>query len=134
MFGLKSPTQETTGYEIHLGETTYDAGAQPIFRIRRRHESRTHPDGVQDQTGRCFGTYLHGLLDHDGFRHSFLANARVARQLHPSTEVTFRAKQKQAEINRLADAVEQSVDLDAIRSWLGVSVHSQEKVAAEAHL
>src|SRR6266700_2634047 len=124
LFGLECPTQETTGYEIHLGETTYDAGAQPIFRIRRRHESQTHPDGVQDQAGRCFGTYLHGLFDDDGFRHSFLANARAVRQLHPSTEVTFRAKQKQAEINRLADAVEQSVDLDAIRGWLGISVNN----------
>jgi len=135
LFGLVNRTQETAGYEIHLGETTYEGGAQPVFQICRRHESRTHPDGVQDQAGRCFGTYLHGLFDHDDFRHSFLANARAARQLAPSTDVVFRAKQKQAEINRLADIVEQSVDMDAIRGWLGVSVDDyQEKVASKAGL
>jgi adenosylcobyric acid synthase len=135
LFGHVSQTQETSGYEIHLGESMYEAGAQPIFRIRRRHELRTRPDGVQDATGRCFGTYLHGLFDHDDFRHSFLANARSACQLQPSTEVVFRAKQKQAEINRLADVLEQSVDMDAICGWLGVSVRNiQDKVASEACL
>ena len=135
LFGCVSQTQETTGYEIHLGETTYEAGAQPIFLIRRRHESRRHPDGVQDPTGRCFGTYLHGLFDHDDFRHSFLANARAACQLDPSTEFVFRAKQRQAELNRLAEAVEQSVDLDAICGWLGFTVRDpQEKMASETRL
>lgn len=135
LFGLVSQTQKTNGYEIHLGETTYETGAQPIFQIRRRHESRTHPDGVQDPTGRCFGTYLHGLFDHDDFRHSFLANARAARRLHPSNEFVFRAKQRQAELDRLADVVEQSVDLDAVCNWLGFSVHDlKEKVVSEAAL
>ena len=135
LFGIPSQTHETTGYEIHLGETTYEAGAQPVFLIHRRHESRTIPDGAQHPPGQCFGTYLHGLFDHDDFRHSFLANARASRGLHPAIHVVFRATRRQAELDRLADVVEESLDIKAICSWLGFSLHqSKGKIAVQAAL
>ncbi len=135
LFGVPIPTRETTGYEIHLGETAYETGAQPIFLIRRRNESRALPDGAQDYSGRCFGTYLHGLFDDDGFRHGFLSNARAACQLRPTSDFIFRAKHRQAELDRLADVVEQSVDLDTICGWLGFSSrHLHERSASEALL
>ena len=39
-------------------------------------------DGACSEDERTIGTYLHGLLDSDAFRHAFLRAARAARQ-HP---------------------------------------------------
>jgi adenosylcobyric acid synthase len=118
LFGLPCNAPKTSGYEIHLGETTYEPNARPLFRILRRHDSRTLYDGVEGLSGRCFGTYLHGVFDQHDFRHGLLANARAACGLSPAGHFVFRAKQRQAELDRLADVVEQSVDLNTICSWL----------------
>lgn len=121
LFGLPCNAPRTTGYEIHLGETAYEPNTRPLFRIFRRHDSRTLYDGVESLSGRCLGTYLHGVFDQDDFRHSLLANARGACGLSLASHFVFREKQRQADLDRLADVVEQSVDLTTIFSWLGLT-------------
>ncbi len=122
LLGVSCAVTKTAGYEIHLGETLYQSGAPRLFRIQRLHNSETLEDGATGLNGRCFGTYLHGLFDNDEFRHSFLASARTACGLSPATEFVFRASQRQAEFDRLADIVEAAVDLEAIGRWLDISL------------
>jgi len=114
--------QKATGYEIHLGETMYEPGAKPLFEIRRRH-SATHAvcDGAVAADGLSMGSYLHGLFDDDGFRHGFLTCARTARRLALVKTFIFRAQQRQAELDRLANTVEASVDMNAICKWMGLA-------------
>nr|WP_297176351.1 cobyric acid synthase [uncultured Agathobaculum sp.] len=99
------------GYEIHMGETTRAAGAQPFSTL-------THADGaaVEDgcQAENVYGTYLHGVFDAPGVAQK-LAQALAARkgvtlgETSPDT-----AAYKEREYDRLADAVRQALDMDLI--------------------
>jgi len=126
MFGVAIDQRETAGYEIHLGETSYLAGAQPLFELRRSHAS--HPvihDGAQSEDGRIWGTYVHGLFDGDSFRHALLRNARLACQLEPCADYAFVTAERQNRIDRLADCVESALDMDNICEWINVpALHS----------
>ena len=109
-----------SGYEIHLGTTEYQAGARPLLTIARS-DGTTSFDGATSTDGRVIGTYLHGFFDDDEFRHSFINAARVALQLAPpNAYVNFRAE-REARFDRLAAHVRQSIDLNAILGFLGLT-------------
>jgi adenosylcobyric acid synthase len=55
-----------TGYEIHLGSTTGPGCDRPFAYIDR------HPEGATSRDNRVAGTYLHGCLASDEFRHWLL--------------------------------------------------------------
>ncbi|MGI0140967.1 MAG: cobyric acid synthase, partial [Thermoplasmata archaeon] len=61
-----------------------------------------------------WATSLHGIFECDAFRHSFLTEVaeRRAKRFEPAA-TTF-AAHRQAEIDRVADAIEEHLDLDAI--------------------
>jgi adenosylcobyric acid synthase len=123
LFGVPTDERETLGYEIHLGETICQAGAQPVFELRRRHAiGSVMQDGAQSADGRIWGTYVHGLFDQDSFRHAFLKNARMASQLEPDDNVAFLSAERQERINRLADCVETVLDMDEISEWIKLPV------------
>ena len=52
-----------SGYEIHLGETLFGNGTQPLFQLQRLGDEEAHNDGAISADGRVLGTYLHGLFD-----------------------------------------------------------------------
>jgi adenosylcobyric acid synthase len=121
LFGIHHAERCTSGYEIHLGETTYIAGSKPVFELRRCHAPEVAiADGAQSADGRIWGTYVHGLFDNDAFRHAFLRTARIACNLHASGNFAFRAAERQRKIDDLADSVESSLDMSAIREWIGL--------------
>ncbi|MBI4745170.1 MAG: cobyric acid synthase [Deltaproteobacteria bacterium] len=61
------------GYEIHMGESMIVGDAKPLFVIRKRNGDAVEmPDGAITKDGRCWGTYIHGIFDNDGFRRDFL--------------------------------------------------------------
>jgi adenosylcobyric acid synthase len=105
------------GYEIHLGETVYEA-AEPFAAIIREGEVTTTPDGAVGTDGRVIGSYVHGLFDDDVFRHAFLNDVRVRCGLAPATNLAFPTGQRDARINRLATQVRQSLDVQLLRSWI----------------
>lgn len=120
LFKHEMREDRTSGYEIHLGKTEYQSGAKPLLTVRRLHaeDGRSWFDGAVSNDGRVIGTYLHGLLDDDAFRHSFIDAARAASQLDPPTAyVNFKAE-REARFDRLASHVRQSIDFDTIRGWL----------------
>jgi adenosylcobyric acid synthase len=108
------------GYEIHMGETVYGEDARPFAEIQRGGESPCIRDGAADESGRAFGTYVHGLFREDAFRHSFLAAARAACGLAPIDTRLFLTQERERRIDRLAEHVRQSLDMDLIWDCLGL--------------
>jgi adenosylcobyric acid synthase len=120
LFGQDIPPVLLSGYEIHIGETTYLDRAKPFAQISRGLASSTeHHDGCISADGRIFGTYLHGLFDQDTFRYAFINAARAFYQLTPASHLNAWKAMREASINRLAKEVEQSLDMDKIFTWAG---------------
>lgn len=115
------------GYEIHIGETLYEPGAQPLADIVRRGESKAIPDGAVSASGRVFGTYVHGFFDNDDFRHRFIRAARAAVGLAPVVAFVRISQDREARIDRLASQLKTSLDIERITSWIISPVASRGK-------
>jgi len=96
------------GYEIHAGRTKGPDLLRP-FILGESGEG----DGSLSEDGLVAGTYWHGLFDTPKALNSILHWAGLEK----SEPVNYEAL-REASINRLADAVEQSLDLDAIMNLL----------------
>jgi adenosylcobyric acid synthase len=89
-----------SGYEIHHGRVTV-GDAEPFLEGAR--------------SGSVFGTMWHGSLEGDDLRRAWLAEVAEAAGIDVFTpgEVSF-AAQREAQIDALADAVEEHLDLDRV--------------------
>jgi adenosylcobyric acid synthase len=103
------------GYEIHMGETHYERGAEPFSDILREGEELATLDGAVASEGRVWGSYLHGLFDDDAFRHSFVDGARRARGLAAARNHACVAAEREARIDRWAGHIRRSLDMNLIR-------------------
>ena len=126
LFGQQFHEHEFRGYEIHVGDTVYDAGSTRFADISREGLDGTTQDGAASSDGRVIGTYVHGFFDGDSLRHSFVDAARMACGLTPSSTHAFVAREREARLDRLADHVRHSLDLELIRSWIGLSERARE--------
>ena len=107
--------EELAGYEIHAGETVFEGEARPFGQIvRRGDESVQLADGGRSVDGRVWGTYLHALFDNDGFRQSWLQECGWTGEGTAAREV------REAEYDRLADAVEAGVDVERVMGIMGL--------------
>jgi adenosylcobyric acid synthase len=133
LFGRPVPEIRLSGYEIHIGETRCSAYAQPFAEVTRPSDAQQqwHSDGCISADGRIFGTYLHGLFDEDGFRHAFLAAARAFHRLVPVDSFNNWKEKRENSLNRLANAVCQSLDMSRIFSWAGLTYQSQIQMEVE---
>jgi adenosylcobyric acid synthase len=100
------------GYEIHHGITL--AGAAAAFWIDLDDAHGRGGEGARDRSGRVLGTSLHGLFESDGFREAFLGTVARARGKQLAGSGLSFAGARQAQIDRLADAIEANVDLGAL--------------------
>lgn len=96
-----------SGYEIHAGVTRGPALSRPLLELGDRR------DGAISADGQVLGTYLHGLFDDDAARATLLRWAG----LEQSIEFDYRAR-READIERLADSIEQHLDCAAIDALL----------------
>jgi adenosylcobyric acid synthase len=112
------PGNDFEGYEIHVGETFYEPGSRPLADIVRQGIPGSVPDGAVSASGRVLGTYVHGFFDNDDFRHAFLAAARQAADLAPVETWTNVAAEREARIDRLANHLRKSLDINRVRSWI----------------
>ncbi len=114
--------EEVDGYEVHHGRPVVDEGSEPWFDLAETSDPgrpvRT-PEGVADAGRGVYGSSLHGLFEADAFRHAFLADvaARRGKRFAPSA-VSFAAC-REAQIDRLADACEAHLDLEALVALAG---------------
>ncbi len=97
------------GYEIHMGVTRGAALSRPAALLACR------PDGALSDDGRILATYCHGLFDQSEALAALLAwaGAGEAAVLDP-------AARREAEIERLADAVEVALDWTTLRRFIPV--------------
>ena len=115
LFGEPIREQCISGYEIHIGKTTYLDGAEP-FAILTQGEL----DGCVSLDRRVLGTYLHGIFDDDSFRHQFLTAARSFHRLAPPSVLIPWQSQREESLDRLARHVSASLDMRQIFSWVGL--------------
>ncbi len=97
----------TRGYEIHMGRSHLQGEAEPLFPER--------PDlGFWRSRPFVIGTYLHGLFDNDELRRALLNQIRALKGLPPLKDGIKYRKLRQKEFDRLADLVENHIDLKAL--------------------
>lgn len=90
-----------TGYEIHAGVTEGNGLSRPLIKL-----SYTN-DGAISEDGLVLGTYLHGLFETPAVCDALLRWAGLESPATPDYHA-FR----EAEINRLAEAVEEHLDME----------------------
>lgn len=99
------------GYEIHCGVTQGEALSRPFARLNdgRDEGARSHDDQIM-------GSYLHGLFDHPDSLRALLHWAGL-RDAAPLDVHALR----EASLDRLADAVQDHLDVAALERLLGVA-------------
>ncbi|RLQ22983.1 cobyric acid synthase [Seongchinamella sediminis] len=93
-----------TGYEIHCGNSRRDPGSACFAVLEDGRE-----DGAISPDGQVAGSYLHGLFDHPDACRALLAWAGLA-----DASGIDRDAIRERELERLADCLEQHLDLDQL--------------------
>jgi adenosylcobyric acid synthase len=108
-FSFKNSSQCCYGYEIHMGRTFVDAGAEKPLAIL----SNGQPDGYM-ASANCWGTYLHGIFDNACVLADFLSpfGDRI------KTKATDFREFKSAQYDILAAELRASLDISAIYQQL----------------
>jgi adenosylcobyric acid synthase len=108
---------EVDGYEIHMGHTL---GSRPWLQIVRRNGEATEvPDGSMSDNGRVWGCYLHGLFGNVAFRRAWLGSLTdTPPRPSPETGDGDERSRMEAALNRLADAVEATMDVRRLEAIL----------------
>ncbi|MBL7252674.1 cobyric acid synthase [Alloalcanivorax marinus] len=99
------------GYEIHNGVSEGPALDRPLLRLDGR------ADGALSDDDRLRGTYLHGLFDDPGATDALLRWAGLADN---ANAVDYDAH-RQHDLNRLADAIDQHLNTDALLALLNLT-------------
>ena len=99
-----------SGYEIHSGENAFG----PAARIWLS-DAAGRPLGACNAQGNVLGTYLHGLFDDGALSDALVRRARADRGLPEAdaAPVDF-AAYRQAQLDRLADVVRESLDMERV--------------------
>lgn len=111
--------EKLKGYEIHMGITKYLEKSKPLFELQKRSgEKLKIMDGAFAIESNCFGSYLHGLFDNDGFRRSLINYLKDKKNLfldqaNTGSQNSYQ-ENLQKELERLADVVESKVDVDKL--------------------
>ena len=105
--------EEVTGYEIHEG-TTELISSSNLLNIKKGQGN--NDDGEIDgaSSGNAFATYFHGIFHNYNFRREFLNYLRVKKGLEAKYGEDPYETQKDYSLNRLAEIVEENLDMDII--------------------
>lgn len=96
---------QVTGYEIHAGTTIGPALSQPVISLD------SHSDGTMSENGQIMGSYLHGIFDHSEACKTILEWAGMDNIEVPDYDAI-----REEGIDRMADAIEEFVDMDALNT------------------
>jgi adenosylcobyric acid synthase len=109
--------QPVLGYEIHQGRT--EVGEAPAaFKVTRvQGRQADEMDGAAVGL-RCFGTYLHGLFDHSGFRRGYLNAVRQSKGLQPLPPHAYNTNPK--DFDFLADWLRDNTDHPMLEAIIGL--------------
>lgn len=112
--GLSGVELQVKGYEIHMGITTLEEGVKPLIQL-----SDGHFDGAVNEAGDVFGTYLHGVFDHNSFRQAVLGKFRSEKGLNTGNEKTYDQLKEEA-YDALADIARKHLDIEMIKEIAGL--------------
>jgi len=102
------------GYEIHMGEA--EITDEPAIELARLSgDNETWSDGLIASKGNVLGTYVHGFFDSPEILGRLLTNVAKANNLPEPVIPDF---SMEAEYDRLADHVRQSIDMDLLKSFV----------------
>lgn len=120
--GADISAAELKGYEIHMGETSFVGtdDFHPLTITRRAGKACQVQEGTGRRDGLVFGTYIHGIFDHDGFRRMVINALRRKKGLKPLANTRNVYAEKQRSYDKLADIVRRSLDMDKLRSIMGL--------------
>jgi adenosylcobyric acid synthase len=104
-----------TGYEIHCGRSHGPALRRAALKLGQR------DDGAGSDDGRILATYVHGLFERPEACQALLRWAGLA-----DPQWIDAAAQREAAIERLADAVEQHLDIALLLDLLGGPAQAEE--------
>jgi adenosylcobyric acid synthase len=110
---LVSEGLEVTGYEIHAGSTGGEEPGAALFELQSREDAGYFSDGIVNEENTVLGTYLHGLFDSPEMLAHWLRWAGLG-QVDDFDYPQFR----EAQIERLADEVEQCMPLELLLKLL----------------
>lgn len=107
-----------SGYEIHSGETRPSEGFElrPMLEIDRGDGVKL-ADGTVSPGGNVIGCYVHGLFDSPAVLGPFLASVASHFGIEPPVVRPF---SMDAEFDRLASVVRDSLDMNAVRRITGI--------------
>lgn len=118
--GQPWPTSAFHGYEIHMGETRYLPGAQPLAKVSSLSGEPEWLDGAITSDGMVFGTYVHGIFDADEWRHGLINLLRGVAGLSAAEGGSFVTREREARLNRWADHLRKSLDVELILKCAGL--------------
>ncbi|HEY8890030.1 MAG TPA: cobyric acid synthase [Clostridium sp.] len=118
---------ETYGYEIHMGKCIYGNKAETLFEIYDRKggspslegDNISSFDGAINASGNVMGTYIHGVFDGVEFREYMINNLRIKKGFEPKKSKPYESI-REKELDKLADIVRDSIDMDAIYKIIGL--------------
>ncbi len=116
---LVSNEQAVSGYEIHAGQTTGPAMAKPFAYLsshtgEKKSESG-YNDGAVSDDQKVIGTYIHGLFESTDTLNTLL---QWAGKVSLDNEFNY-VQYRENEIERLADVLEDSLNLETLLSLCG---------------
>ena len=101
---------KVSGYEIHMGKTEVSEGVNPFT-----------SGGTGCHNENVYGSYIHGIFDTKAFTEALLNS--VAEQRGKSVDLSALKDQtdyKEEQYDKLAAAVREAVDIDALYTLMGV--------------
>lgn len=112
--GFLNTLEGTTleGYEIHMGHSVaLNEDVRTLY-----HRTDGSEDGAVSMDGLFWGSYMHGIFDNLDLRRGFLASLGwLAPDLGEKEEDL-----RELELERIADAVEEALDMDYINQLMGL--------------
>ncbi|MBT9775272.1 cobyric acid synthase [Clostridium sp. MCC353] len=108
MFG-RFGEKEVTGYEIHMGRTSNLGGCKEAVRL-----SDGRIDGLCNEKGTVFGSYLHGLFDTDGLAQALASALALKKGICLEEEEFDLQAYKEQQYDKLADLIRSSFDMKAV--------------------
>jgi adenosylcobyric acid synthase len=111
--GIFAPMSGTAfrGYEIHMGETTPEDGAQPVLSFQDQ-SGKVRRDGLA--RGNVWGSYVHGIFDQGECAGALVNCLLKAKGLTRQAAVMDWAAYAQLQYDKLADGLRAALDMDLV--------------------
>lgn len=111
-FRVGSSSIRHRGYEIHMGRSQVHGDLPSLFTLLNG--GREEPEGICGE--RCYGTYIHGALDHPAVL-EFLLNGLMGLDMQVSAEDWV--SRRENSLKRLAAHLREHLDIAAIYREMG---------------